>query len=1395
MDRDDVIQSAEITSVQAEGLEIPSVVDKDAAIIPLEQKETDTPDSVQKDVECIEPQPSTSKELERRVSSDVPEHHDSMDLLAESTRLRADDDDQEDDDDDEDFYHDESSNLMTAEHSDESNAHTEADGTKHLHEDSNDNTQVTEERDTQEINIESSELSDETGEKEMDAAEMADKAFDAVMSSVKDVQTDEVVTDTEPKASEEGTEAVPDDLKDTAVTSEEPKSHEVFNIDSDDDTTPTASDAPSDTTATETAPQPVLRDIKCVNPLCEHPAGSYFLADAATLEFYDGGRRRALVCEECLQRVRDRQEDLMEGIRNLTPLLELNMNTYGHDLVEISDSESDGEEEEDVIVKEKLGEAGAKFVEEHLEDLFNETWRKYDMDSRLADTEMVLQMELRTLEKETKEMKSFLDECQASTDRVRNELYATFPQEAKEDPPLLIYDTPEQQYCYVQALPQSTTKLTNEAETPTAAQTRLSKRRLEATAASETPAKRPAIPLGYTPLDELNFKTESTDNKPTATPTVEIEEKVEDDDNVDVSVVTVISSESAPPGLPPPGEPIRPPLRVGMTVYAMKNSFGSWIRAKVLEVLPKGTSVFTSCRVKLENKYSKTPVLPARCLAYAEPASARMTIGTRVIALFKDTGNELRRETYYSGIVAEVPNPVNSYRYLIFFDDGYAQYASHADTRLVCECSALVWEEVHPFSREFVKEYLRTYPARPMVRLHPFQTLKTEWNGKWWTSKVSAVDASLAQVHFPVHNRYEWIYRGSTRLAPLYLELQAAERHRPRAMPRTQAHSRSHMPVVEYTRDDEQSIKSESDKQQRPQQQPIDVELSRQRAVAKKSTTSPSVTYMPPPPIRPPLGPNLDNVTSRVVYYTPKNAVKPHKMVPHTCSPKCKRSDVLALKDLRTYNPLAKPLLSGWERQIVRCRGQKSVAYRAPCGRRVRNVQELHRYLRATACDLPVDLFDFAPHTHCLAEFVLNKCLIMKKDLSQGKENVPVPCVNYYDQTLPEFCSYNTERTPTAGVPLNLDPEFLCGCDCEDDCEDKSKCACWKLTLEGARTIGLEGDNVGYVYKRLPEPLPSGIYECNSRCKCKHTCLNRVAQHPLQLKLQVFKTLNRGWGIRALNDVPKGAFLCVYAGNLLTDATANLDGLIEGDEYLAELDYIEVVEQMKEGYEEDIPEALKKGVVDCKKNVKEDEEDDDPTTEDEEESTKNESEDDDFRPGYIGLGVATFSKSLRERKKNKEDRRSNKEETEKEEPKKEEKIEPKKEKNAEDDCITISDDDEVREPSRFAAAAGMGADEFISKYRSVRALFGEDEKCYIMDAKVQGNIGRYLNHSCCPNVFVQNVFVDTHDPRFPWVAFFALAHIRAGTELTWNYNYDVGSVPGKALYCYCGAANCRGRLL
>lgn len=96
---------------------------------------------------------------------------------------------------------------------------------------------------------------------------------------------------------------------------------------------------------------------------------------------------------------------------------------------------------------------------------------------------------------------------------------------------------------------------------------------------------------------------------------------------------------------------------------------------------------------------------------------------------------------------------------------------------------------------------------------------------------------------------------------------------------------------------------------------------------------------------------------------------------------------------------------------------------------------------------------------------------------------------------------------------------------------------------------------------------------------------------------------------------------------------------------------------------------------------------------------------------------------------------------------------------------------------------------------SLRKFFGKNESVYIMDGKTCSNICRYINHSCSPNVFVQNVFVDTHDLRFPWISLFALKYIEAGTEISWDYGYEIGSVPGRTLECCCGSAICRKRLL
>lgn len=130
---------------------------------------------------------------------------------------------------------------------------------------------------------------------------------------------------------------------------------------------------------------------------------------------------------------------------------------------------------------------------------------------------------------------------------------------------------------------------------------------------------------------------------------------------------------------------------------------------------------------------------------------------------------------------------------MVFFDDGYAQYVTHENIYLVWESSPHVWEDVPSDSRDFVKKYLETYPERPMVKLQPEQIVKTEWKGKWWIAKVLQVDGSLVQMYFDADGRTEWIYRGSTRLGPLYLEIL-------KASARQQGNKTHHVPSNAHNR-------------------------------------------------------------------------------------------------------------------------------------------------------------------------------------------------------------------------------------------------------------------------------------------------------------------------------------------------------------------------------------------------------------------------------------------------------------------------------------------------------------------------------------------------------------------------------------------------------------------
>ena len=122
--------------------------------------------------------------------------------------------------------------------------------------------------------------------------------------------------------------------------------------------------------------------------------------------------------------------------------------------------------------------------------------------------------------------------------------------------------------------------------------------------------------------------------------------------------------------------------------------------------------------------------------------------------------------------MAEPLKVMNNNRYLVFYDNGDpANYVQHKDLRVVVQQSPQVWKDVLETSREFIKQYMENYPERAMVKLTEGQKVKLECEGKWWVAKVVKVDASLVFLMFDRDRRTEWVYRGSSRLGPLFIEM------------------------------------------------------------------------------------------------------------------------------------------------------------------------------------------------------------------------------------------------------------------------------------------------------------------------------------------------------------------------------------------------------------------------------------------------------------------------------------------------------------------------------------------------------------------------------------------------------------------------------------------------
>ncbi|XP_008550725.1 histone-lysine N-methyltransferase EHMT2 isoform X2 [Microplitis demolitor] len=257
---------------------------------------------------------------------------------------------------------------------------------------------------------------------------------------------------------------------------------------------------------------------------------------------------------------------------------------------------------------------------------------------------------------------------------------------------------------------------------------------------------------------------------------------------------------------------------------------------------------------------------------------------------------------------------------------------------------------------------------------------------------------------------------------------------------------------------------------------------------------------------------------------------------------------------------------------------------------------------------------------------------ILTNDISRGKESNPIQCVNGFDsEDKPTDFLYVVENCFTSNINVDRTITSLQSCHCEDNCSSE-KCLCGNISLR------CWYDEEGKLIPEFNYADPPMLFECNQACACNRiTCNNRVVQHGLTQRFQLFRTIGKGWGLRTLRHISKGSYVCEYVGEIISDSEADHR---EDDSYLFDLD-------------------------------------------------------------------------------------------------------------------------------------------------------NRDGETYCIDARRYGNLARFINHSCAPNLLPVRVFVEHQDLHFPRIAFFANRDIEADEELGFDYGEKFWIIKYKSFTCTCGALNCR----
>ncbi|KAJ4968968.1 hypothetical protein NE237_015669 [Protea cynaroides] len=138
-------------------------------------------------------------------------------------------------------------------------------------------------------------------------------------------------------------------------------------------------------------------------------------------------------------------------------------------------------------------------------------------------------------------------------------------------------------------------------------------------------------------------------------------------------------------------------------------------------------------------------------------------------------------------------------------------------------------------------------------------------------------------------------------------------------------------------------------------------------------------------------------------------------------------------------------------------------------------------------------------------------------DISKGRETFPVFLFNDIDSDQePMLFEYLVKPVFPSSAFQHMGNSI--GCECVSGCSNDCFCA------------QRNGGEFPYDRNGILLRGKSLILECGSFCRCPPSCQNRVTQKGLKHRLEVFRSRETGWGVRSLDLIHAGSFICEYSG-------------------------------------------------------------------------------------------------------------------------------------------------------------------------------------------------------------------------------------------------------------------------